>query len=133
MRGVLVSQRSNRYGTVPDYFKGISDQICVLVQIESWASVAAAADIAALRWVDCIFVGPSDLSAGYGHLGNPGHPEVQAAIIQVFAAANPAGILAPAEADARRYLALGSTFVGVGRDLGVFRNATQALCDRYRA
>src|SRR5665647_1404392 len=34
MRGVSVSQRSNRYGTVPDYFKGVNDQICVMVQIE---------------------------------------------------------------------------------------------------
>jgi len=86
--------------------------------------------------VDCVFVGPSDLAAAYGHLGNPGHPEVQAAIAEVFAAGQaagkPLGILAPAEADARRYLAMGASFVGVGSDLGLFRNASQALCDRYR-
>ena len=37
VRGVSVSQRSNRYGTVPDYFKSINDHICVMVQIESRA------------------------------------------------------------------------------------------------
>jgi 2-dehydro-3-deoxyglucarate aldolase len=69
-------------------------------------------------------------------LGNANHPEVQAAIAAVFADAKAcdkaSGILAPVEADARRYLAMGATFVGVGSDLGAFRNATQALCDRYR-
>lgn len=135
IRGVSVSQRSNRYGTVPDYFKSINDQICVMVQIESRAGVAAAREIAAVDGVDCIFVGPSDLAAGFGHLGNAGHPEVQAAIAAVFADAKacgkPTGILAPAEPDARRYMEMGATFVGVGSDLGVFRSATQALLDRY--
>ena len=136
VRGVAVSQRSNRYGTVPDYFRDINAQICVMVQIESRAGMASAREIAALDGVDCVFVGPSDLAAALGHLGNPGDPEVQAAIASVFADARacgkPSGILAPVEADARRYLALGATFVGVGSDLGVFRAGTQALCDRYR-
>ena len=134
-RGVSVSQRSNRYGTVPDYFKSINEHICVMVQIESRAGVAAAREIAAVDGIDCVFVGPSDLAAGLGHLGNAGHPEVQAAIAAVFADAKacgkPTGILAPVEADARRYMDMGATFVGVGSDLGVFRAATQALHDRY--
>ncbi len=135
VRGVSVSQRSNRYGTVADYFTGINDQICVAVQIESNAGVAAAAEIAAIDGVDCIFVGPSDLAAGMGHLGNANHPDVQAAIAKVYAAAKaagkPTGILAPKEEDARRYMAMGATFVAVGSDLGVFRSATQALKDKY--
>lgn len=135
IRGVSVSQRSNRYGTVPDYFKSINEHICVMVQIESRAGVAAARDIAALDGVDGIFVGPSDLAAGLGHLGNAGHPEVQAAMASIFADAKacgkPIGILAPVEADARRYMAMGATFVAVGSDLGVFRSATQALRDKY--
>ncbi len=136
IRGVSISQRSNRYGTVPDYFKGINNEICVAVQIESNAGVAAAREIAEVEGVDCIFVGPSDLAAGMGHLGNSGHPDVQKAIAAVFADAKasgkPSGILAPVEADARRYIEMGATFVAVGSDLGVFRSATQALHDRYR-
>ena len=70
-----------------------------------------------------------------GHLGNANHPSVQAAIAAIFdaakSAAKPIGILAPVEADARRYLAMGATFVAVGSDLGVFRGATQQLRDRY--
>ena len=136
MRGVSVSQRSNRYGTVADYFKGANDQMCVMLQIESNAGVAAARAIAALDGVDCLFVGPSDLAAGMGHLGNAAHPDVQAAIASVFADAKAcgkaSGILAPVEADARRYLAMGATYVAVGSDLGLFRGASQALADKYR-
>ena len=135
IRGVSVSQRSNRYGTIPDYFTTVNQHMCVMVQIENLAGAAAARDIAALDGVDCLFVGPSDLAAGMGHIGNAGHPDVQAVIAAVFADAKacgkPSGILAPVEADARRYLAMGATFVGVGSDLGTFRSATQALCDRY--
>jgi 2-dehydro-3-deoxyglucarate aldolase len=136
IRGVSVSQRSNRYGSIPDYFTSINDHICVMVQIESLAGVAAVKDIAAVEGVDSIFVGPSDLAAALGHLGNSAHPEVQTVIARVFAdakaAGKPVGILAPVEAQARNYMAMGATFVGVGSDLGTFRAATQALCDRYR-
>ncbi len=135
IRGVAVSQRSNRFGTVADYFKTINDQICVMLQIESRAGVANARAIASVEGVDSIFVGPSDLAAALGHLGNPSHPEVQQAIALVFAEAKacgkPSGTLAPVEADARRYIEMGATFVGVGSDVGVFRNATQVLRDRY--
>jgi len=136
VRGVSIAQRSNRYGSVPDYLARINDQISVIVQIESRAGVANAAEIAAVEGVDCLFIGPADLAAAYGHLGNSSHPEVQKAIEEIHAAASAVGkatgILAPAEADARRYLAMGMCFVGVGSDLGVLRSQTQALCDKYR-
>ena len=134
-RGVSVAQRSNRFGTVAGYFEGINEQICVTVQIESRKGVAAAAEIAAVDGVDGLFVGPSDLAAAFGQLGNANHPEVQAAMAQIFAAGQaagkPIGILAGVEADARRYLAMGASFVAVGSDLGVFRAGTQALRDRF--
>ena len=135
IRGVSTSQRSNRFGTVADYFKDINEQICVLVQIESAKGLTAAADIAAVDGVDGVFVGPADLSAALGHLNDPNHPDAQAAIARVFAATaatgKPSGILAPVEADARRYIEQGARFVAVGSDLGVFRSATQALRDRF--
>ncbi len=135
VRGVSVSHRSNRYGTVPEYFQAINDNISVIVQIESRKAVAAIDEICAVEGVDCVFIGPSDLAAGYGYLGNPLHPEVQEAMQKIIASAKahgkPAGILAPVEADARRYLEMGLTFVAVGSDLGAFRNATQMLRDKY--
>ncbi len=136
VRGVSVAQRSNKYGTVPDYFRAVNANIAVVVQIENGAGVEAAAEIAAVDGVDGLFIGPSDLAAAMGHLGNPAHPDVQAAMAKVFAAADKAGkaagILAPVEADARRYMDQGATMVAVGSDLGAFRAATLGLRDKYR-
>jgi 2-dehydro-3-deoxyglucarate aldolase len=134
IRGVSVAQRNNRFGTVADYFRDIDAQITVLVQIESRAGLEAAAEIAAVDGVDGVFVGPSDLAAALGHLGKPAKRACRrrsrrSSRRQVGRQA--AGILTPVEADARRYLAMGATFVAVGSDLGVFRSATQQLRDRY--
>ena len=135
VRGVSVAQRSNHYNTVKDYLKVINDNITLMVQIENRTGVDAIDEICAVDGVDGVFIGPSDLAAAYGHLGNAAHPEVQAAMQIVFAAAKaagkPVGILAPVEADARRYLEQGATFVAVGSDLGAFRGATQALRDKF--
>ena len=135
VRGVSIAQRNNRYNTVPDYLKIINDNITVLVQIENRAGVEAIDSICAVPGVDGLFIGPSDLAAAYGHLGNPLHPEVQGAMQTVFerarAQGKPVGILAPAEADARRYIEMGASFVAVGSDLGLFRAATQGLRDKF--
>ena len=135
VRGLSVSQRNNRYGTVKDYFKVVNDNIAVMVQIENMTGVEAIDAICDVEGVDGVFIGPGDLSATMGYIGNPAHPEVQAVIARICASAKahgtPVGILAPAEADARRYLEMGISFVAVGSDLGVFRNATQGLRDKY--
>ncbi len=136
IRGVSVSHRGNMFGTVPDYFAQSNKNISILVQIESQTGVDNVEAIAATEGVDGVFVGPSDPAAALGHLGNAAHPEVQRAIQHIFASAKkhgkPSGILAPVEADARRYLEWGATFVAVGSDLGVFRSATQKLADAFK-
>ncbi|MEO8410221.1 MAG: 2-dehydro-3-deoxyglucarate aldolase, partial [Propionivibrio sp.] len=136
VRGVSVAHRSNRYGSVEGYLQTINDNIAVMLQIESRVGVAALDEICVVDGVDGIFIGPSDLAAGYGHLGDPAHPDVQDAMCQVFASASahgkPVGILAPAETDARRYIEMGASFVAVGSDLGVFRGATQGLRDKFK-
>jgi 2-dehydro-3-deoxyglucarate aldolase len=135
VRGVSVSMRGNRFATIPDYYKTSNQNITVAIQIESRTGVANVEAILAVPGVDAVFIGPGDLAAGYGHIGNPGHEEVQAAMQQVFASAKaagvPVGILAPVEADARRYIEMGATLVAVGSDLGLFRAATQTLRDKY--
>ena len=135
VRGVSVSMRHNRYGTVPDYLKLVNDNIAVMVQIESRPGMDAVDAIAAVDGIDGVFVGPSDLAAALGQLGNAGHPDVQQAIRHIVerthAQGKACGILAPVEADARRYLEWGFDFVAVGSDLGLFRAATQGLRDKF--
>lgn len=135
IRGVSVAHRSNQFGTITDYFDKINQNICVMVQIESQLGVDNVEAIAAVEGVDLLFVGPGDLSAALGHLGQPSHPDVQKVIQHIFDVAKAhnkgVGILAPVEADARRYIEMGANFIGVGSDLGAFRAATQALADKY--
>ncbi len=135
IRGVSVGHRSNAYGTITDYLQNINENICVVVQIESTDALDNLDDILSVDGVDGVFVGPSDLAAGLGHLGNAGHPDVQAAIKTVFekaqAVGKTVGILAPVQADAERYLEWGANLVAVGSDLGVFKAATQSLCQKF--
>ena len=135
-RGMGTGHRSNRYGYVTDYFTTINDNITVMVQIESAKGVENAEEIAAIDGIDGLFIGPSDLSAAMGFLGQPNHPEVQAAMARVLASATkhekPVGILAPVEADARRYMEMGMTFVAVGGDVGLLRTASKGLADKFK-
>jgi 2-dehydro-3-deoxyglucarate aldolase len=136
MRGMGTGHRSNRYGYVQDYFTTINDNISVMVQIESAKAVDNAEAIAEVDGIDGLFIGPSDLSAAMGFMGQPGHPEVQAAMARVLAAGNKhnkaVGILAPVEADAGRYIEQGMTFVAVGGDVGLIRAASKGLADKFK-
>lgn len=135
VRGVSVAMRSNRFGTVKDYPNIIHDNIVVTVQIESRKAVASIDEICTVEGVDAVFIGPSDLAANLGYMGNAAHPEVQAAMKHVITRAReasmPIGILATVEAEARRYMDMGVTMVAVGSDQGLFRAATQGLRDKY--
>ncbi len=135
-RGVAVSQRSNGFGTVPDYLKAINDSIAVVVQIESQDGVEHLEDILCVEGVDGIFIGPSDLSASLGYLGQTGHPRVRETIDYIAATARkhhkPLGTIAFEEKDIRTYMDQGFSFIAVGSDQGVLRKETQALCQRYR-
>ena len=137
IRGVGVLHRSNRWGSTPQYFSRVNDDICVTVQIESPAGVDNVDAIVAVDGVDALFIGPSDLSAGFGHLGEPTHPDVLKVMERIVAAGRsggkPVGILAPVEKDARRYLDMGMTYVAVGGDVGLLKAACKTLCDRFKS
>ena len=136
IRGVSVSHRGNRFGRVPGYLQTAQNDICVLVQLETRAALARLEAIAAVEGVDGLFIGPSDLAADLGHLGDSAHPEVQAAIADACAraraAGKAAGILAPVEADARRYFEMGFAFVAVGSDVGLLAAGSTNLLNRMR-
>ena len=136
VRGVAVSHRANKYGRVKDYLQGVHAELCVLVQIESRAALQDIEAIAAVDGVDGLFIGPSDLSAALGHLGNPAHPEVRGAIEEagrrIRKAGKAAGILAPIEADAKYWLEQGYTVVAVGSDLNILARGSEALAAKFK-
>jgi 4-hydroxy-2-oxoheptanedioate aldolase len=137
IRGVATSTRAGRFGRTKDYLRKANDEICVLVQAETKTALDNLEAIAAVEGVDGVFIGPSDLAAALGHLGNPGHAEVQAAISDAVkrlkAKGKAAGILTSSEADAKRYLAEGYTFVAVGTDIGLLARTGEALAAKFKS
>jgi 4-hydroxy-2-oxoheptanedioate aldolase len=137
IRGVAVLHRANHFGRVMDYFARANEEICLLLQIETRAALQNLDAIAAVEGVDGLFIGPSDLAAGLGHLGNNGHPEVRAAIEnavqRIRKAGKAAGILAPLEAEARHWLAQGCTVVAVGSDAGLLARSSEALAAKFKS
>ncbi len=136
MRGVTASGRAARYGRVGDYLTRAGEEICLLVQVETAQAIGRIEEIAAVEGVDGVFVGPSDLAASLGHIGNPGHAEVQThiedAARRLKALGKPAGILTSNEDEARRYLDWGYIFVAVGSDLGLLARGADALAGKFK-
>ena len=136
VRGYSAIPRASGYGRIADYARRCEAELCVLVQVESRPGLANLERIAAVDGVDGVYIGPGDLSAALGHVGNPKHPEVQGAIedaiARIRACGKPAGILTPDEALARRYIALGSVFTAVGSDQGILARGAEQLAARFR-
>jgi 4-hydroxy-2-oxoheptanedioate aldolase len=136
LRGVSGASRAARYGLDTHYLAGAAEDICVLVQIENAAGLRNLESIAAVDGVDGVFIGPSDLAASLGHLGNAQHPEVQAAIDDAFrrlrALGKPAGYLTTNEAEAERRVTEGVDFVAVATDTSIITRAATALTQRMR-
>ena len=132
----MAGARASRWGRYSNYAKEANDQVCLLVQAETREALSQLDAIAATPGVDGVFIGPADLSASLGHVGNPGHPKVQAAIedaiARILRAGKAPGILTTDEAQARHYLALGAVFVAVGLDTQILARQTSALAARFK-
>ena len=128
--------RASRWGRYPNYAKEANAQVCLLVQVETRLALSNLDAIIATEGVDGVFIGPADLSASMGHVGNSGHAQVQAAIEdaigRVTRAGKAAGILTPDTTLAKRYLELGATFVAVGLDTVLLVRGTNALVSQFK-
>jgi 4-hydroxy-2-oxoheptanedioate aldolase len=127
--------RSARWNRVDEYLTHANEHVALFVQVETIAGVDAAAEIAAVDGVDGVFVGPSDLAASIGVLGQQTHPDVIAAVLRAFVSVRMAGVpvgvnaFDPAVADS--YLAAGASFVLVGADVGLLARGSEALANRF--
>lgn len=127
--------RASRWSARSDYVVSSDREVCLLVQAETVHAVKNVDAICQVEGVDGVFIGPADLAASMGHLGNPGHPEVQSAVEQcmrtIVASGKAAGTVATNPATARRYLELGCTFVAVGVDVLLYASAARKLAVDY--
>ena len=127
--------RAARWNRVPDYLTRAGETLSLTVQIESVAAVDAVEAILAVDGVDAIFVGPADLAASMGVLGQQDHPRVRAAVEHCLSAAQtmrkPAGVNAFNPATAHHYLASGASFILVGADVALLARGSEALAAQF--
>jgi 4-hydroxy-2-oxoheptanedioate aldolase len=137
MRGVAGSTRATRFGRIKDYFRKADAEICILLQLESEEALKNLEAIAAIDGVDGIFIGPADLHASLGRLGDTAHedvlPVIDDAIRRIVKAGKAPGILTASEENARRWLKLGATFVAVGADVGILARGAEALAAKFKS
>ena len=137
VRGYAGAPRASGYGRIKDYAKRCSEEICLLLQIETVEGLKHLEEIANVDGVDGVFIGPGDLSADMGHLGNPKHPEVVAAVDDAFrrirACGKAPGILIGDESLAKHFIEVGGLFVAVGADQNLLRDSASALAARFKS
>jgi len=133
----MAGSRASRWGRYPGYVHEANAQVCLLVQAETRLALQNLEATLATDGVDGVFIGPADLSASLGHVGNAGHIAVQTAIEgaikRIVKAGKAAGILTTDAALARHYMALGATFVAVGLDTQLLIRGTNALVGEFKS
>ncbi len=137
IRGVGTAMaRAARWNGVADYFAHADQEMCLIVQIESTTGLAGLAEVLKVEGVDAVFIGPSDLAASMGYLGQPNHPEVkatvEAALRQIAAAGKAAGVFSADPVAAEAYRQMGARFLLVGVDALLLRNSAVALADKFK-
>lgn len=130
-RGFAAMHRASRYGTVPDYATRANGAVFSIIQLETPAALAQLEEIAAVEGVDALFVGPGDLSAAMGHIGNIGHPDVQAAIADAArrarAIGKPIGIVGPSPEMVHTFIHYGYDYVAIASDMGMMMRQANAF------
>jgi 2-keto-3-deoxy-L-rhamnonate aldolase RhmA len=137
IRGVAGATRASRFGARADYFQVADRETCLLLQVETVAAVDKIGEIAAVPGVDGVFIGPSDLAASMGRLGDPRHAEVQAKIQEGLrlgrAAGAKMGVLGTAPEHAVAYQKDGFDFILHGTELGMLIRQMKADIAAIRA
>jgi 4-hydroxy-2-oxoheptanedioate aldolase len=136
-RGFASQARASRYGRIKGYHAAAHEEICVLVQVETKHGLQNLGQIARVEGVDGVFIGPGDLSAALGYIGQPNHPEVvktiDEAIGRIKNAGSVPGILCGDAPLAQHYIELGCLFTAVGSDVGLLANGAERLAASFRS
>jgi len=135
-RGVGSSlARASQFSAIPDYLTTADDQICLILQVESRAGLAALDDILNVKGIDGVFIGPSDLAADMGYLGQADHPAVKAAVLDALRRIRRAGLAAGVLSTEPDFIndckSAGANFVGVGVDVTLYAGAMRDLAAKW--
>ncbi|OXR48078.1 2-dehydro-3-deoxyglucarate aldolase [Pusillimonas sp. T2] len=135
IRGASAYHRNNGYGRIENYFEFINDAIAVIAQIETIEAVAHLEEIGSVEGVNALFVGPGDLAASLGYLGQVRAPAVQDIIKKIGERARKCGfklgIAAGTMDDVARYREWGYSVFAVSSDVLLFRRAVEGLAESF--
>lgn len=136
-RGVALGIRGLGYGTGGHAaVDRHNERVTCIIQVETGAAVRAAGEMAAVDGVDCLFVGPTDLSHALGVRGDIAHPTYRAAVATVAESAarqgKAAGVMLWTPADAPAYVELGYTVFSLSNDGSILSNALRGLAQAGR-
>ena len=129
--------RAHGYGAnLQEYLNRANDEVTVVIQAEHVAAVQNIEELVAVEGIDAILVGPYDLSASMGLIGQVEHPDVQAAIGRVRQVCQehglPLGIFAAAAERAAGYLTQGYSLLAVGSDALMVSQAAKDAVRKVR-
>ncbi|UWQ62302.1 HpcH/HpaI aldolase/citrate lyase family protein [Leisingera caerulea] len=138
VRGVgATAARATMFGSVSEYIQTADQEVCLLVQVENRAGMAALDEILQVEGIDGVFIGPADLSTDMGHQGNSAHPEVREviadAITRIKAAGIAPGILGTTDEATQAYADMGAQFLAVGIDVMVLARNARDLAAKWKA
>lgn len=135
-RGMAGMSRASKFGTIPGYLTTANGQITVIIQLETAEAIGNLEEIAAVPGVDALFIGPGDLSATMGHVGQLTHPAVLALTADAINRAKklriPIGTVGGTNEVVAQYRAMGFDFVAIASDLGLLMRSAQAALTTAR-
>lgn len=136
VRGVAAVHRASRQGTVANYHRQAASELCVIAQIETLSALEQLPAIAAVPGIDSLFIGPADLAASMGHLGDITHANVlaklKAGAQACRQAGKPVGIVGPNPDVVAQFLAFGFTWVAMASDVGLMVGRAQEWLGKLR-
>lgn len=136
IRGVGSSlARASKFSAIPDYLTTANSEICLILQVESRAGIEALDDILAIQGIDGVFIGPSDLAADMGYLGQPDHPKVKAAVLDALRRIRKAGLTGGVLSTDTDYIqdckTAGANFVAVGIDVTLYASTMRTVAAKW--
>lgn len=69
--------RASKYGIDEEYLNKFENELLIMCQVESEEAVKRVGEISAVDGIDCVMIGPLDLSASIGCLRDPGNQKVK--------------------------------------------------------
>lgn len=127
-------ERNVRWGLgLEEYVRTANDELLLIPMVETAAAYDNFADLLDLEGLEAIFIGPGDLSASYGHVGQWEGPGVAEKIVEMTDRANAHGVRTGIMArHTAEVLVRGDQdfgMVGVGSDIGLMIRQLKEIGD----